>query len=62
MKAKKKMCLQFNCDRMHGNYCCAYCKNLKKCKSHCLNDPAKCGLAVEKANKTAFIVNRKEKK
>ncbi len=45
-------CSTFNCDHKHGNYCCAHCDSFHKCKSHCLNDPEKCGLAVKTVKKT----------
>ncbi len=45
------MCSVFNCDHKHGNHCCAHCDVYHKCKSHCLNDPDKCGLSVEKNKK-----------
>ena len=52
----KTMCIQFNCDHMHGNHCCAFCKHKKKCKNHCLNTPDKCKLAAEKANKSIYLI------
>lgn len=39
-------CKQFNCDKLHGNYCCFYCIKKDGCKNHCLNTPEKCNLAV----------------
>lgn len=37
------MCQIFNCDERHGNFCCAKCRDRKKCKNPCKNDPKKCG-------------------
>lgn len=42
-KKKTRMCTLFNCDRRHGNVCCADCGNRQKCKNSCQNDPEKCG-------------------
>lgn len=33
----------FNCDRRHGNVCCADCGFRPKCKNSCQNEPEKCG-------------------
>ena len=48
MKAKVKNkdarhCKIFNCDRKHGNICCADCINRASCKNPCLNNPQLCG-------------------
>lgn len=56
------MCSVFNCDHKHGNHCCAHCDVYHKCKSHCLNDPDKCGLSVEKTRKTTYIVRAEVEK
>lgn len=39
-------CKQFNCDKMHVNYCCFYCSDKMRCKNRCLNHPGKCKLFV----------------
>ncbi len=36
-------CQIFNCDRKHGNICCADCINRSSCKNPCLNNPERCG-------------------
>lgn len=41
-----RSCSVFNCDRRHGNVCCADCKN--RCKNRCLNSPDRCGLVADK--------------
>ena len=39
-----RICELFNCDRRHGNYCCADCGYRdKNCKNPCLNHPTRCG-------------------
>lgn len=38
-----KQCRLFNCDKKHGNFCCADCEIKKQCKNPCLNSPQKCG-------------------
>lgn len=45
----KTMCVQFNCDRRKGNFCCASCGYRTKCKNPCLNSPDKCRLSKEAA-------------
>lgn len=43
---KKKVgrhCKIFNCDRRHGNICCADCINLASCRNPCFNQPEICG-------------------
>lgn len=44
-KMNPRRCEIFNCDRRHGNYCCADCgyKATGNCKNHCLNGPERCG-------------------
>ncbi len=37
-------CTIFNCDRRHGNYCCADCGYKKTCQRPCKNSPERCGL------------------
>lgn len=44
-------CKIFNCDKKHGNHCCFYCSDKKKCKNRCLNHPNKCKLLVSLENK-----------
>ena len=46
-------CRIFNCDRRHGNYCCADCgyKRTEKCPNPCQNDPLKCGYACAAVGK-----------
>ena len=38
-KTNPRMCKIFNCDRRHGNFCCADCgyKRNGNCKNPCLN-------------------------
>lgn len=47
-KKKTRMCTLFNCDRRHGNVCCADCGYRQKCKNSCQNEPEKCGCVREK--------------
>ena len=42
-KEKSRMCRLFNCDRRHGNVCCADCGFRPKCRNSCQNEPEKCG-------------------
>lgn len=44
-------CTIFNCDRRHGNYCCADCGYKKTCQRPCKNSPEKCGLVRPTVNK-----------
>ena len=45
-------CVQFNCDRRKGPFCCFYCGYREKnCKNFCQNSPAKCGLIDNGKNK-----------
>lgn len=47
-----RICELFNCDRRHGNYCCADCGYRKtNCKNPCLNGPERCGQATPEAKK-----------
>lgn len=49
-KANRR-CAIFNCDRRHGNTCCADCFNRASCKNPCLNNPQQCGqVKVEVVN------------
>ena len=57
-KAFPRGCTIFNCDRRHGNYCCADCDYKKTCQlggsqrcRPCRNRPEKCGLARQKVTK-----------
>lgn len=43
-KDRMRRCKNFNCDRLHGHYCCADCEWRATCKNPCLNDPSRCGL------------------
>ncbi len=43
-KEQMRRCRNFNCDTLHGHYCCADCKWKAGCKNPCLNDPSRCGL------------------
>lgn len=45
-----RRCKNFNCDRRHGNYCCADCGYRTTCKNPCLNDPSRCGLEDKAAD------------
>ncbi|WP_313525430.1 hypothetical protein [Anaerotignum sp.] len=38
-----RRCAVFNCNRRHGNTCCADCVNRASCKNPCLNNPQRCG-------------------
>ncbi|HIY04305.1 MAG TPA: hypothetical protein H9733_05025 [Candidatus Anaerotignum merdipullorum] len=49
-KKKTRMCTLFNCDRRHGNVCCADCGFRPKCKNSCQNEPEKCGCVKEDEN------------
>lgn len=41
--AAPRRCMIFNCDRRHGNYCCADCGYREKnCKNPYLNHPSRC--------------------
>ena len=56
MKAKKRQCKIFYCDRRRGRFCCADCgykdcTNSARCKKPCLNDPKLCGAVLEKDDK-----------
>lgn len=42
-----RMCMIFNCDRMHGNMCCVDCPHRAKCNNPCLNGPDRCGQVKE---------------
>lgn len=42
-------CTIFNCDRRHGNTCCADCGYKKTCRRPCKNSPERCGLARPQA-------------
>lgn len=44
-------CTIFNCDRRHGNVCCADCgfKSSGACKNPCLNGPDRCGQVLPRA-------------
>lgn len=42
-----RQCKIFNCDRKHGNVCCADCINLASCRNPCLNQPGICGQVKE---------------
>lgn len=58
MKAKKRQCKIFYCDRRRGRFCCADCgykdcTNSARCKKPCLNDPKLCGAVLEKDDKNA---------
>lgn len=47
-----RQCRIFNCDRRHGNICCADC-NLRiegRCKDYCRNKPTLCGLVKQKTS------------
>ena len=43
-RGKMRRCKNFNCDRLHGNYCCADCEQRTTCKNPCQNHPSRCGL------------------
>lgn len=44
-RANQRRCSIFNCDRRHGNFCCADCGyKTTNCKNPCLNGPERCGL------------------
>lgn len=47
------MCKIFNCDRRHGNFCCADCgyKRNGNCKNPCLNGPERCNCVAEPETK-----------
>lgn len=49
-----RKCKIFNCDRRHGNYCCAECGYRGRgCKNHCQNTPDRCNcVVVPKEKKT----------
>ena len=40
---KEHKCLIFNCDHLHRNQCCNFCKIRFKCKNRCLNNHKICG-------------------
>lgn len=43
-KTVPRQCKIFNCDRRHGNICCADCGYRKnQCSNPCLNHPSRCG-------------------
>ena len=42
--SKMRRCRNFNCDKLHGHYCCADCDLRASCKRPCLNHPSRCGL------------------
>lgn len=44
-------CTIFNCDRRHGNYCCADCGYKITCQRPCKNSPERCGLARPQVTK-----------
>ena len=48
-KTNPRMCKIFNCDRRHGNFCCADCgyKRNGNCKNPCLNGPERCNCVAE---------------
>lgn len=55
-------CTIFNCDRRHGNYCCADCGYKKACQPGasqrcrpCKNSPEKCGLVRENVPKNKEV-------
>lgn len=41
---KMRRCKNFNCDKLHGHFCCADCERREACKNPCLNHPSRCGL------------------
>lgn len=45
--SKTLFCRLYECDHVSGNICCTRCKDRHRCKSSCLNDPAKCGQSVK---------------
>ena len=51
-KEKSRKCTLFNCDRRHGNVCCADCGFRPKCKNSCQNEPEKCGCVRKKGEET----------
>lgn len=47
-KNSPRRCAIFNCDRRHGNFCCADCGyKSANCKNPCLNGPERCGQVKE---------------
>lgn len=50
-KANMRKCMNFNCDKLHGHYCCADCGYRKSCANPCRNHPSRCGLAEEPEGK-----------
>ena len=52
-KTTPRMCKIFNCDRRHGNFCCADCgyKRNGNCKNPCLNGPERCNCVAEPETK-----------
>ena len=48
-KTTPRMCKIFNCDRRHGNFCCADCGYMRNgnCKNPCLNGPERCNCVAE---------------
>lgn len=49
----ERMCKIFNCDRRHGNFCCADCgyKRNGNCKNPCLNGPERFNCVAEPETK-----------
>lgn len=37
------LCRIFNCDKVHKNQCCNYCKYHISCKNRCFNKHKLCG-------------------
>lgn len=54
-RGKMRRCKNFNCDRRHGNYCCADCGYRTTCKNPCLNDPSRCGLEDKEPAKSGRV-------